>query len=647
MLADFRKLLRSWIAPVMMGLMVVSMAFYALVQNRDLFTASVGDNVITSKARNVSSAEYRTIYERAAQQAQQQAGQQVTPQLAVQAGFDRQVLNGAAQDTALSGFVHSLGIRPSEKLFNAQLQQYTAFFDKVTGKFDEATYQQTLAQNGVTPAKFKADTLDNMALNDLGDSVRMGVRAPLVYASMVSALLQEKRDFSYFEVGAKSVPAPAAPTDAELTDFIKANGVTRNEFRTFDVVRFSAADLSKGPLPIDQTKLQQRYDFEKDAVNKPETRSFVQIPVKDAAQGADVAARLAKGEDPAAIAKSVGKEVVTNTDKPKTAIGDKALADAVFSTDAGKATAPVTTALGMQVAKVTGVTPGRTITLEQMRPQLEKELKDDAAKQKAYDQTEAYTKAKSGGAAMEAAAAAAGAKVEHFGPLNASGMDADNKSATVDSAIVKRAFNLKQGEEESDVVDSGGGEYSVIRVTKVEPKHTPSVDEVRGDLTKAYLQNKEVEAVQAKAKDLVARWSKGEDGAKLAAEAGGKLITVTGLNQEGAQARTDLQPLIGPIFNTKLGEVTSAPMTGSIAVIKVQNLSMPDTATMASYAMDRRTVLEQQIFSDLTASLQAGVRQEMRVKTNLDKARLAMGLDTDTVKKLKADAKAPAKTPAK
>ncbi|MDB5437860.1 MAG: PpiC-type peptidyl-prolyl cis-trans isomerase, partial [Caulobacteraceae bacterium] len=394
-------------------------------------------------------------------------------------------------------------------------------------------------------------------------------------------------------------------------------------------------------------KLQERYEFEKDAVNKPETRSYVTIPVKDAAQGADVAARLSKGEDPTAVAKSVGKEPVTNADKPKTAISDKTLADAVFSTDAGKATAPVTTALGMQVAKVTGMTPGRTVTLEQMRPQLESELKADAAKQKAYDASEAYTKAKTGGATMEAAATAAGAKVEHYGPLNATGVGVDNKPVTIDAALVKRAFTLKQGEEEPDVVDMGNGEYSVIRVAKVEPKHTPAVDEVRTDLTKVYIQNKTVEAVQAKAKDLAARWSKGEDGAKLAAEAGGKLTTVTGLNQEDAQSHADLQPLNGAIFNTKLGEVTPAPLSGSIALVKVTNMSMPDNATLATYAMDHRTVLEQQIFQDLTASLQKGVRQEMRVKTNLDKARLAMGMDTDTVKKLSASAKAPAKTPAK
>ncbi|MDB5440383.1 MAG: rotamase family protein, partial [Caulobacteraceae bacterium] len=245
MFAGLRKIVRSWFAPILFGLMIVSMSSYALVQDRDLFSAGVGDNVVTSKSRNVSSTEYRTIYQRAAQQAQQQAGQQVTPEMAVQAGLDVQVLNGAAQDAALSGFVHTLGLRPSEKLFNAQLQQYTAFFDKVTGKFDETTYQQLLAQNGLTPAKFKADTLDNMALNDLAASVQMGIKAPLTYASMVAALLQEKRDFSYFEVSSKSVPAPPAPTDAQLTDFIKANGVTRAEFRTFDVVHFSAADLAK------------------------------------------------------------------------------------------------------------------------------------------------------------------------------------------------------------------------------------------------------------------------------------------------------------------------------------------------------------------------------------------------------------------
>ena len=68
-----------------------------------------------------------------------------------------------------------------------------------------------------------------------------------------------------------------------------------------------------GISTADPAELQKLYDFKKDTLSKPELRSVVQIPVKNAGQVQQVAQRLRGGEDPAAIAKSVGSSAVVHS----------------------------------------------------------------------------------------------------------------------------------------------------------------------------------------------------------------------------------------------------------------------------------------------------------------------------------------------
>jgi peptidyl-prolyl cis-trans isomerase D len=54
--------------------------------------------------------------------------------------------------------------------------------------------------------------------------------------------------------------------------------------------------------------------------------------------------------------------------------------------------------LGFAVIRVSKITPGQAVTLEQIRPQLEAELRKDAAAEKVYEMSQAYDDAHGGGA---------------------------------------------------------------------------------------------------------------------------------------------------------------------------------------------------------------------------------------------------------
>ena len=110
---------------------------------------------------------------------------------------------------------------------------------------------------------------------------------------------------------------------------------------------------------VDAAAIQKEFDFRKDSLSTPETRSVVQIPVKSAAQGTEAAARLAKGEDPGVIARSYGVQAIVYADKPVGAIADRKLAALAFSLPAGATKGPVQGDLGLAAVKVSKVTPAK------------------------------------------------------------------------------------------------------------------------------------------------------------------------------------------------------------------------------------------------------------------------------------------------
>ena len=90
-------------------------------------------------------------------------------------------------------------------------------------------------------AKYRQYLRDQITEQEAGTGLVAGLRAPRAYAAMAAIYTLESRDVGYFAIEPGSVPQPAAPTDAQLTELMKENAaqLTRPEFRQLTVVRFS------------------------------------------------------------------------------------------------------------------------------------------------------------------------------------------------------------------------------------------------------------------------------------------------------------------------------------------------------------------------------------------------------------------------
>jgi peptidyl-prolyl cis-trans isomerase D len=636
MLQAIRAFAKSWVAAVLIGLLIVSFAVFGI---NDVFRGNMSDAVVTAGDRTVSSADFKREFDTQKGRIEQQMGQPIPLETAVENGLDRRVLEFVATREAFAGLLQKVGIRPSDKLIVSEIAKIPAFFDQVSGRFDKTQYQQRLSENGMSTETFERMMRDELAEQHLGTAIVQGIRVPRAYSALAAIYALESRDVAYFTVDPANVAQPAPPTDAQLTAFMKENAaqLTRPEFRVLTVARFSPA-LVAANVAIDEAELKKRYDFRKDTLSTPETRTIVQIPAKDPATAQQIVARLGRGENPLTVAKSVGVDALTYENKPQSAIPDRKAGAAAFGMQAGQV-APVQGDLGVSVIKVIAVVPGRVVTLEEARPALEAELRKDAAAEKVYAQSQAYDDAHQAGGSLAEAAQKAGVPSITIGPLSAQGRDQQGQPvAGLTQKLVETAFSLPAGGE-SEVTEAGQGEYFAVRVERIIPPSMPPLAEVKPQLTRVWMLRELAKRMQARADELAARVRKGETLEAVAASIGSQVNRIAALDRRSAgQNREASQDLLAKVFTAKPGEVFTAENARfGFVVGRLQNVSAGEGPTLARMTEEARPQMTVALFRELEETARNAARQEMKVKINEARARTALGLEPIAPAKGKAE----------
>jgi peptidyl-prolyl cis-trans isomerase D len=288
--------------------------------------------------------------------------------------------------------------------------------------------------------------------------------------------------------------------------------------------------------------------------------------------------------------------------------------------------------LGLQVVRVDAVTPGHTVTLEEIKPALENEIRHDAALSKIDQMTQVYDDAHGKGATLTEAAQKAGVTPVVMPPIAKQGLDQQGKPvAGINPKVLETAFTLPAGGE-SELIDAGNGEYFAVRVDKIIPPAVPQLAEVKPELTRAWMQRDLVVRLKAKADELAARVKKGETLEAVAASAKLHVVPVSGLSRQSAQQRQDLSPeIMAQMFNGKPGDVFTAtdPRVGYV-VGKIGQLHEADLATMARAADQTRQQMSMAFVRELQQGAMGYARQKVKTTIDAARAQAALGVEPKT-----------------
>ncbi|MDO8901580.1 MAG: SurA N-terminal domain-containing protein [Phenylobacterium sp.] len=627
MITAFRNFAKSWVAAILIGLLVISFAVFGM---SDVLQGQISSSVVKAGGRSFNDQDFRREYDQWRQNAEQQMGQPITPQMAAENGVIAGLLEQVATRLALAETLDRMGLRPGDSLVADQLRQIPAFFDPISGRFDKNLMEQRLGETNLTSDRFIALLEDEIAQQHFASGLVSGLRAPRAYGALAAMVDLEERDIGFFQVGVSSVEAPGAPTDAQLQAFMEENAAQLRlpEFRVLSLVRFAPRpeDLQTA---VSQAELQERFDFRRDTLARPETRTLIQIPARDQATAARIAQRLRQGEDPNAVAQDIGVEPIAYDQRPRSAIADRKVAEAAFALAEGAVSNPIEGDLGLAVVKVTAITPGREPTLEDVRPMLEAEIRRDQAAEKVYERTQAYEEAHVGGATLAEAAQAAGATVITLPAVSEQGRDQEGQPVQgLTPRILETAFALAEGTE-SDLTELTEGQYFAVRAERVIAPALPALDEVRPLLTQVWMQREMLRRLEAKAAELAELVRGGQTLEAAANTIGARVTRATGLSRTTARPGERLsEDALAQAFGAEPQAVfTARDVSFGMVVGKLEAVRPGDVTQVAQAVEAGRGQASMALFRDMAEASSLAARDKVKVRTDENRARAALGLE--------------------
>lgn len=265
------------------------------------------------------------------------------------------------------------------------------------GQFSMAKYEAMVRAQGYSIPGFESQLRQDLVIQQLAGGI--GESALLSKASFdgLHGLLAEERQVQESRLQPEAFMAKAQVTDAAIKAFYDANA---KEFEVPEQLRAQYAVLSldaiKSRVAVSPEEIKSWYDGHKDKYQQPEERRASHILIAADAKGpADARAKAkAKAEELLGKLKAAPGEFAKlareNSQDPGSAEngGDlgffgrgmmvKPFEDTVFGLKEGELSGVVETDFGYHIISVTGIKPGKVRSLDEVRAEIEAELRQQA-----------------------------------------------------------------------------------------------------------------------------------------------------------------------------------------------------------------------------------------------------------------------------
>ncbi len=334
---------------------------------------------------------------------EQQIGQPLTFQLAQSIGLDQSVLAQVISNRALDNETAAIGLSVGDARVRDQVLAIPAFAG-IDGKFDRATYRETLRRNNLSEAEFETSLRDDTTRNLLQNAISGGLPDPTDFADALLRYSGEKRSLTWARLDAAALTTPvAAPTEAELQTYYDAHpgDFTLPETRAISYA-WLTPDMLLDNVTVDDADLKQLYQDRLADFVKPERRLVERLVYLDDAAATAAKARLDAGEiDFEGLVTERGL-ALSDIDLGDVALADLGAAGAgVFAAASGDVVGPFASPLGPALFRMNAVLAAEEVTFDAATPELRAELAAARARRVIEDQTNGINDMLAGGATIE------------------------------------------------------------------------------------------------------------------------------------------------------------------------------------------------------------------------------------------------------
>lgn len=611
MLETLRAASKSWVAAILIGLLILSFAIWGI---NDIFTTRSATWVAKVNGTEIETAAFQDEFLKRIRRQPGEDGRPLTAAAARAAGYDRIILESMISDIAVLDEAKKQGISASDAMVLAAIADYYPGMVGSDGKFIQARLDQVVYEMGVSRDAFVQLIREDVMRRTLLLSPVIDLVAPRGIAAALQAYDNERRAIDYIVLPVEKAGEIPAPDDAALQAFMEANAdlYTAPELRAITLLSVGPDDLMPG-IEIPEEEIKAQYEAGKKAFETLEKRELEQI-VYDTKEEAEAARKELDGgktfEDLAAARKLSPEDVKIGVIEK----GSDPMLDGAFTVAEGEVSQPLETAFGWALVKVVKIEPGSVKTYEEVREEVRTEL----ARGKAIDKIDAardqIDDALAGNNSLEGAAEALKGvlpvKVTKIPALDAQGNDADGKplAGLPDGpAFLRDVFLLDQGEK-SDAADTPGHVLYVIQADAITPPALRKLDDRRADVTAAWTMAEQAKRLKTLADDTVKAANAAGTATEDLAQQLGLDAKTSGLLSREAPNEEMAPPLIADLFKVPVGTwVSGLGVPPTMVVARVKEIGAEAPADFTAQARDLRRTETRAIGQDLAEAYRQAI----------------------------------------
>jgi peptidyl-prolyl cis-trans isomerase D len=576
MLETLRAASKSWVAAILIGMLILSFAIWGINDifrgNKATWLAKVGDTEI----------DQRTFDTELRQRLRRMPGPDGRPMTVAEAqaqGIDRVVLESMIADIAVLQEARRMGLTASDQMVRDGIAAIPGLLGP-DGNIDQQRLQQGLYDMGLSEAQFVELMREDLIRAQRLQTAQVGAPDPRTLAAALAAYENERRVVEYIVLPVEKAGEIPAPDDAALEAFIAANpeSYTAPELRAVHIATVAPEDLMAG-IEISEEATKAEYEATIHKFETLETRELQQIvyPSKEEAEAARKLIDEGKTfEDLAAAQKLTAEDTALGT----LSKGDPTVPAGAFEIAEGSVSQPLEGPFGWVLIRAVKVTPGSVKPYEEVRG----EVRDSLARAQAIDRiAEMRDQIDDALAATDDLAGAAETlkgtvtlKLREIPAIDAQGQDASGKpieGLPDGSGFIADIFATEPGDK-SGLGETPNNVLYVVHVDAVTPPALRTVESVRADVTAAWIAVEQAKKLKALADETIKTANETGLAAADVAKALGLDLHTSEPLQRGAGTADILAPTVAEIFKAKAGAwVTGLGAPPAIVIARVKEVT--------------------------------------------------------------------------
>lgn len=623
MLQVIRKSLGSTIMFVLLALLIASFALWGaggLGGQSGAVVATVGSQEITTtQVRDAFNGEMRRIRE--------QFGPGVTNEQALQFGVHRQVLDQLILNAALDEEAENLGLLGSDEEVRIWVRQME-YFQDLTGKFSEVTYEQVLTSRGWGKEEFEDQVRIDIARQQLVEGVTETALVPTILQDTLYSYRKESRKAEIATIPSTAITDLPEPTEEDLLTFYELSKTNYRspEYRDISFLILRPTDFAAAGDFSDE-ELQSEYERRFDEFVIPDRRAFQVAILRTEDLANELVERVGAGEDFAAVAAELTgltEEELLGTPASYVELTrdyNERAADAVFNAEIGGITAPLETLVSWQIFQVSEEIAGSETPLEEVKDQLSAALAENLGIDGLYNAVGVVDDEIAAGASLEEIAETVGFAAVNIPAVSPTGQTPDGSLITNIEIFpyLQEAFQRHMDDEIEFIQSPTGEDFYAIRVNGItEPVERP-FEEVKDQVRQVWIQEESVKILGERARAALVAAEEGESLESIASRHGGVRFETDAYVRDRVFTQQELSRDIASLmFSLKLGEVgieQDARGNGYV-ILKVLEITeqLPDELNFEYQALLGRLSVEMK--NDIFNQFQINLRKDLKIEIN-------------------------------